>query len=574
MTTFRVERFEFARELIVRLPEQDRRYANWPVVYILDGEEKVYVGESLNVVARLRQHLESPSKAALDRTMVVLDRTFNKSVCLDLESYLIRLLSGDGRYQVLNGNEGITDADYYGRDAYRETFEEIFEALRGSDVFTRSRRDIVNDDLFKLSPFKALTPDQATAVEDILDGLFEDLRTGSSSRIVIQGEPGTGKTVVAIYLMKLLSDIVAANVRPPVDEIAGDSPLSEFFLEGYRDLVEGFRFGLVVPQQSLRTSIKRVFKQTPGLDANMVLTPFQVGASKEGFDLLIVDETHRLNQRANQSSGIRNRQFGDINRALFGTDDPELTQLDWVEQQSTHQLFLVDAAQAVRPADLPLRAIETLTRDAELQDRRYPLTSQMRVGAGSDYVSYVRSVLSPNPPVPRQFDGYDLRHFEDLGAMRAAIRQRDDEVGLARLVAGYAWPWRSRNDKTAYDLEFDGVQLRWNSAEVDWVNSPNAPDEVGSIHTIQGYDLNYAGVIVGNDLRFDPITRQLRFDRSEYFDTKGMENNRKRNLTYSDDDVLTFVRNIYAVFLTRGMLGTYIYVCDPPLRAYLKQFFR
>src|SRR5699024_10256638 len=160
-------------DLIARLPRQDGRYSNWPVVYTLDGSGKIYVGESLNVVARLRQHLESPSKAALDCARVVLDTTFNKSVCLDLESYLIRLLAGDGRYQVLNGNEGITDSDYYGREAYRETFDAIFEALRERGVFTRSMRDIVNDDLFKLSPFKALTPDQATAVEDILEGLFE-----------------------------------------------------------------------------------------------------------------------------------------------------------------------------------------------------------------------------------------------------------------------------------------------------------------------------------------------------------------------------------------------------------------
>jgi DUF2075 family protein len=100
-----------------------------------------------------------------------------------------------------------------------------------------------------------------------------------------------------------------------------------------------------------------------------------------------------------------------------------------------------------------------------------------------------------------------------------------------------------------------------------------ANNEVGSIHTIQGYDLNYAGVIIGKDLRYDPAANRIYFDRDNYHDPRGATNNRMRGITYSDDDILQFVRNIYAVLLTRGMLGTYVYVCDRPLRLYLKKFF-
>ena len=104
------------------------------------------------------------------------------------------------------------------------------------------------------------------------------------------------------------------------------------------------------------------------------------------------------------------------------------------------------------------------------------------------------------------------------------------------------------------------------------MNSPKASDEVGSIHTIQGYDLNYAGVIIGCDLRLDPASRQLRFDRSSYHDAKGMENNRRLGITYDDEDLLRFVSNIYSVLLTRGIHGTYVSVCDAPLREHLRQF--
>lgn len=571
MTSFRIERLNLRDGQLAAWSLLDRRHSNWPVVYTLDGRDEIYVGESLNAAARMRQHLDSKEKAGLTTARILIDETFNKSVCLDLESFLIRLLAGDGMYEVLNRNEGITDADYFGRETYRETFNAIFEQLRAEGIFTRSVREIENTDLFKLSPFKALTPDQAIAVEDILDGLFEDLDAGVGSRIVIRGDPGTGKTIVGIFLMKLLSDIKAADTTVPPDT---DSLLSEFFLAGYSELLANFRVGLVVPQQSLRKSIQRVFRKTPGLSPDMVLTPFDVGESQRRFNLLIVDETHRLNQRANQPSGVQNKKFADINVRLFGADHPAHSQLDWITAQSDHQIFLLDAAQSVRPADVPTSALEALIRPADDQHRVYPLTSQMRVRAGADYVGYVRAILSDNPPPLQQFPGYDLRFFDDFRAMQRALKRREEQHGLARLLAGYAWPWRSKNDSAAYDIEIDGVQLQWNRSAVDWVNSATSVDEVGSIHTIQGYDLNYAGVIIGNDLQFDSGGRRLRFNRASYFDRKGMENNRVLGVSYDDDELLHFVRNIYAVLLTRGIRGTYVYVCDPGLREHLRRLLR
>jgi DUF2075 family protein len=150
---------------------------------------------------------------------------------------------------------------------------------------------------------------------------------------------------------------------------------------------------------------------------------------------------------------------------------------------------------------------------------------------------------------------------------------REKEVGLSRLVAGYAWDWASKKDPYAIDISIDGLALRWNSKTKDWVTSTNAFSEVGSIHTVQGYDLNYAGVIIGPDLRYDPQTEKIMFVRSRYFDKKGKENNPTLGRTYSDMDLRQFVLNIYSVLLTRGIYGTYIYVCDPQLRAYLRRYF-
>jgi len=544
------------------------------VVYVLDGgatrgAASVYVGETVNAASRMRQHLANPTKDGLRSVRVVFDETFNKSVCLDLESHLIRWLAGDGQFSVMNGNEGIIDARYYERELYRESFRDIFEQLRAEGIFQRSIPEIENSDLFKLSPFKVLTPEQAIAVEDIVEGLLGDLETGVPSSSVIEGHPGTGKTIVAIFLIKLLADIRDFDDG---DEIEPDSMFAEFFVPENRELLKHLRVGFVVPQQSLRESIKRVFKKTPKVAVDQVLSPFDVGVSDKRWDILIVDETHRLNQRANQSSGVNNKRFITINEKLFGADDSSKTQLDWIRAQSSHQIYLLDAEQTVRPADLPRETLRGLVEQARSAHRQYPLATQMRVRAGADYVEFVRAMLRGEAGTSGRPDlgEYDLQFFHDLAEMRKEILDRNTEHGLARLVAGYAWDWKSRRDPSAFDIEIDGLQLRWNSQAKDWINSARSIDEVGSIHTVQGYDLNYAGVIIGNDLRYDPDARRLFIDRDSYRDAKGKENNKQRALTYSDDDLLEFIRNIYGVLLTRGIRGTYVYVCDPNLRAYLE----
>jgi DUF2075 family protein len=584
MMNSKMVRLEFSKAAVTTWKFHDEKHGNWPVVYVLDDDRDtaqanpnklrdIYVGESLNTAGRLRQHLETPAKQHFKNIRVIIDEKFNKSVCLDLESYLIKMLAGDGANRVLNRNNGIAESKYYQREVYREGFRNIFERLKADGVFTRSIPEIENSDLFKLSPFKALTEDQATSVEEIVKGFLIDVERGAKSMIVIQGDPGTGKTVVAIYMIKLLVDI---KTFTSLEDLDSDSRFSNFFTETNQRLLQGLRISLVVPQQSLRDSIKKVFRKTPGLNPSMVMTPFDVGQVDGIFDLLLVDETHRLNQRASQPSGVLNAKFATITKELFGSDDKGKTQLDWIRAKSRHQIFLLDVAQSVRPADLPSELLSDLVADSRASGRHFQLRTQMRVQAGSDFVSYVRCILDPRPlsvpRVRRDFGEYDFRAFDSVAHMRDEIFRRNAEVGLSRMVAGYAWEWKTKRDKNAFDIEIGQTRLCWNSTPTDWIASSNALEEVGSIHTVQGYDLNYVGVIIGLDLRFDPERRRLFIDRDSYFDKKGKENNPALGRTYSDDDLLRFITQIYAVLMTRGIRGTYVYACDPGLREYLKAF--
>ena len=116
-----------------------------------------------------------------------------------------------------------------------------------------------------------------------------------------------------------------------------------------------------------------------------------------------------------------------------------------------------------------------------------------------------------------------------------------------------------------YDIEIDGHRYIWNVKYDGWLTSPNSINEIGCIHTIQGFDLNYAGVIIGNELRYDPIAERLYIDPSEYYDQKGKAG-------AAEADLLQYILHIYQVLCTRGMRGTYIYACDKNLREYLEKF--
>jgi DUF2075 family protein len=565
MTDFELVKLPFDQDSVVAWSLSNAIARDWPVVYLLSDETSVYVGETMSATKRFHQHLASEKKD-LSQVGIILNDKFNRSVCTDLESSLISLFSADGKHKVLNGNAGMANGNYYQRDEYRETFNEIFEILVRDGLLSRPIADIINSNLFKFSPFKALNLDQEIALSEIIKRLSVDAEENHKSQLIVQGEPGTGKTIVAIYLIKLLRDIAQMSIDDLSNE---DSIFSDFFTPEYTKLFENMKIALVVPQQSLRETLEKVFTQTPGLDKSMVLTPFDVAKSEMHFDLLIVDEAHRLGQRANQSSAMLNRQFTEANIRLFGSDDKSKTQLDWIETKSTHQLLLLDPEQSVKPGDLPLGITNEIINTAKSESKLFKLVSQMRIKGGNDYLDFVNKLFTETPVPKRDFNGYDLRFYDDFESMRNEILQLNEEFGLSRLLAGFAWEYKSKKKPELFDIEIDGQQLRWNQTVKDWVNSPNSPHEVGSIHTIQGYDLNYAGVIIGNDLGYDPINQKIVFNRKSYFDAKGKENNKVLGLKYSDADILQYVLNIYRVLLTRGIKGTFIYVCDPELRKLL-----
>jgi hypothetical protein len=567
MTSYEIKRTKFEPDSVSTLVKTDTRLKNWPVVYILTSSKEVYVGETLDYNKRMSQHLKTVEKNKLDVTHVVIHEKFNKSVCLELESILINLFTGDGKKTVLNANHGIVDADYYQRDSYREIFNEIFESLRSSyGLFSQSKPDIENSDLYKYSPFKQLNEEQENVVTSLSERIISSLSDQKSplQEFIIQGGAGTGKTILAVYLIKLIADY--SSERPITTE-EDALPLTQAVTK------RPLRIGIVIPQSSLRQTIKRVFKSVDGLSNKMVLSPFDVPKivlnENAKYDLLIVDEAHRLNRFSTQANGSVFKMYRDNNCALYGEADKEgdqHNQLDWMRTCSKNLVLLLDPTQAVRPADMSSKVWESVIAESIANKLYFQLHSQMRMKLSEidKYKALIDALFGDRPieesDVP-DFSGYDFRIFTNFKEMHEALTRREEEYGLSRMVAGYAWPWISKGDKSdsaPYDFELDGVSMRWNRTVESWVHSPTAFQEVGSIHTIQGYDLNYAGVIIGADVELDE-SGKYRVNKNNYHDKRGKANNKVANEKTTPERLRRYVANIYKVLLTRGIRGTYIY---------------
>ena len=529
---------------------------DWPVVYIIDNNEEAYVGETLDVSVRTRQHLQNNDRRRLTEISIISNDDFNKSVILDLEGFLIRHMSADDRFRLQNGNNGLRQHNYYNRISYEDQFREVWDKLIDLNLAKQTLAEIENSDIYKYSPYTSLSTDQYLAMSQIIRSVSEakDAYKPKNTTIV-RGGPGTGKTVLAVHLMKLLA---SRDTEQLID--AEEDEVIASISENLKRLPRDMKIGLVIPMQSLRETLTKVFEHTNGLNSKMILKPNDIPSGPD-YDLLIVDEAHRLRQR----KALSQYPAFDKNNRLLGLGK-DGTELDWIMMKSKCRVLFYDQLQSVKPADVDAGRFLTLQSDDSTN--MLELKTQFRCQGGNDYITYIRSIFSSNPPKDKMtFPEYTVKLFSDCGAMTDAIKNLDMEFGLSRTVAGYAWPWISKSDKDAYDIMLDNRYYKWNTVSCDWVNHPGSVDEIGCIHTIQGYDLNYCAVIFGYEIDYDRTAKKITVNKNKYWDNLG------KSVGTKDPEVLKeYVLNIYKTLMTRGIRGTYVYVCNEGLREYLKQY--
>lgn len=567
LTKTKYKHFSFNKEGTDKIKDTIDKGQNWPIVYILSGDKEAYVGETNNAYKRMGQHLENKKRSVMKEIMLLLNDSFNKSATLDIENKLIQFMHADGKYSLQNENSGQSvQHNYYQRGLYEECFQEIWKELKKKKLANKTLYEIKNSEIFKYSPYKELTEDQFSCVESLLKLTGSALEQNISKKVVIKGGAGTGKTVLAIYFIKCLVDILLRNTNfDGLDDILPeDSPILQSaqlvkVIQEHKD----FKIAFVVPTPSFKETVTKIFKVTRGLKSSMVIGPNDI--IKKDYDIVIVDEAHRLRRRKDLVN------YGAYDRVcdLLGLPYSS-TQLDWINNKNRPLTILFyDPKQRVKNSDMLDESFDSFLSDAEI----ISLETQLRIKGGNEYIDFINKILN-GIKVTYESDNYDVFVFDEYGEMEKEIKKLDIKYeGLCRVVSGISYPYsvkmRDKVVKKALDIDVDGdgKYLRaWNMGFNDpsFITDEKHKDEIGCVYTCQGYDLNYVGVILGPDIFYNTKTNMIDIHIDKCTDKKAK---------VKDNDIETKknILNQYLVLLTRGIYGTFIYAVDKNLNNYLKQ---
>ena len=573
-----IREFAFSQTGLRSLREHSKGQ-NWPVVYLINNDRsnrsELYVGETTSAGGRFQQHLNNPERRNLDTIRFVFDDQFNKSAILDIEQTLIQMFMADQKFVLQNRNGGQScKHDYYQRALYQAKVDEIWNELNRALLTNQDASTIRNSNLFKYSPFNTLTPEQEQVSQDILFNAIDCLESGETGTSVLSGKAGTGKSIVLIHMMYTLMS--AMNVTYNDEDLTPDEQLElgiRISLSNkIRDYVKrhgNLKIAFVVPMTSIRKTFKAVFSASKGtgLKSNMVMGPQDV--LKEDYDIVFVDESHRLARR----KGITSYGSFDEACARLGLDPMISTQLDMIQKKSKYSVLVYDGCQTVKAADL---TPEQFQRSLDLRIRtahRVILQTQMRCEGGQSYLEYLDRIFQVSQNESLMVENYDFKIWDNPNSMIENIRNKDLNLSLCRVVAGYAWRWQSKGCETIEqavrnrleDIELDGRKYVWNMSNQEWILRDGAVNEIGCVHTTQGYDLNYVAVIFGHEIDYDDESGSLVIDRSKFYDSKVKDG-------VDDETLKQYIINSYKVMMTRGIKGCYVYACNPRLQNYLKRF--
>lgn len=381
--------------------------------------------------------------------------------------------------------------------------------------------------MFKGNREFVLIDTQKVAYETALD-IAKTSQT--KSVIIIKGGPGTGKSVIS---MNLLGGLLKERFNAIF--IAPNSAFRDVMVQK-------------LAQDTTKKRLGHLFKGSAGF--------FEM--PNNTYDVAVVDEAHRLkNKKAYQYRGFN--QVEDIVKA------------------SRVSIFFVDENQMVRPDDIgSISEIKRVANDLRANVHEMELSTQFRCSGAEGYINWLDYVFQLKETA--NFDGwedgnFDFKIFDDPKELQSAIKEKYNEGFSSRLVAGYAWKWTSPKDGNPngevedIDIPEFNFKMPWNSRKVGttWAIDEEGVDQVGCIHTCQGLEFDYVGVIVGNDLRFDPDKLEYYVDWASYKDMSG-----KKGLKDDPEKLALLVKNIYKTLLTRGMKGCYVFFQDPEVKKYVQ----
>ncbi len=409
--------------------------------------------------------------------------------------------------------------------------EILYEIDNGRIKPSKSLQDAIVG-MLESNPEFNLIDDQKVVFERIMELARQCRKDGKKRVLIAQGGPGTGKTVIAVNLLARLTQ-------------------EEFFAQYCsKNSAPRVVYSRKLKGHMTKSCIDNMFKGS----GTYVDTP------TNAIDVVLADEAHRLNEK----SGIYGNQG--------------INQIYEIINAARLSVFFIDESQRVTVKDIgSVSEIKRWAARCKAEVHLEELTSQFRCNGSDGYLAWIDDVLQIRETGNYDLEGidFDFAVFDSPQEMREVVIERNQENKRSRILAGYCWKWprEGRADTNTHEIKIDDFEMSWNldSGEA-FALSPTSINEAGCIHTTQGLEFEYVGVIIGDDLRYedDRLVTDYKKRASTDQSIKGLKKMEKQDPEGAHKLADEIIKNTYRTLMTRGMRGCYVYATDPALREYLK----
>lgn len=552
------------QELLVDSSQKERDIIlQFPTVYIYNWKDSdmydVYIGESNNIIQRTKEHFDKASIEdnwqyrlvnSKDANLYVIGHEhFNKSMTMDIENRLMHYMMSVDRVRKIHNMRSNPQRRYFPDGEMDSIFQMIWRKLRkdNKDLFPLESK-IKDSAVYKASPLHKLTSAQENIKNSILQRVFEVLNDTDEHQVIfVEGEAGTGKTVL------------------------NSSTFYEIFVSAENAGLETLKCCMMVNHDEQITVYQQIAQKLGLTDkyGQVVCKPTSFinrTRKEEPIDIAFIDEAHLLLTQGKQSYKGKNQLKDIIERAKVTVVMFDENQILTTEQYWESEI------------------LEYYRNISKNQNNYFELKEQLRMQASAEVINWIDNFTKNRKvgKIPSRCGEYVIRVFGTPEELERALKEKafDDKHKLSRMIATYDWPYEEKKAKEHIEKycvmigewykpwnrelnkELDGKSKRKNKT-LSWAEQPQTIDEIGSTFTIQGFDLNYAGVILGPSVKYR--NGEIVFDPAKSCHTKAV-----RNRTLSDGTKQKFgeilIQHQVRVLMTRGVEGLYIYACDDQLR--------
>ncbi|MDU0481691.1 DUF2075 domain-containing protein [Staphylococcus chromogenes] len=534
-----------------------RVLSSYPTVYIINDNKhskySVYVGETTNIKRRTLEHInvdiiegniwKNFSNSNSSMMYVIGHNYFNKSLTLDIENKLMQYLSSVDSVENLYNKRTNPQSEYYTSEHFEAIFSKIWQQLHRQNAQLFPLESAIQESaIFKASPFHKLTNEQYLAKQLILERVRRALQNDETGQhIFVDGEAGSGKTV-------LLSSLFFELVNEFKKDFKIDNP-SLYFLVNHNQQLKVYQ----------QIADKLGFNYKSGDKITKPTSFINNHSLDEKVDVVVIDEAHLLLTQGQMSYRGKNHLADIISRAKV-----VVTVFDKNQILSRTQIWEEDTLQQI---------IET----SQQNDNYIKLLNQMRIHADKQTIHWIRNLVDNRTidNIPKDSLGYEIKVFESPKSLYEEIKAKNEnkDSGISRVVATFDWEFKDKpkSNGELWSVEIDEWKLPWNlqlsvdrlEKKLSWPEQSQTINEVGSTFTIQGFDLNYVGVIIGPSVIYRE--GKIQFDKN-----KSKNNKATQNRTMADNSKQNFaeelLKNELNVLITRGINGLYLYAVDEELQ--------